>query len=323
MLIWIIDEEWKDYDLEYERLPKLLPGVEIKTSTYDYEKDLEEFGYRADGILAQVYAHIPKSTIDRLENCKVIATYGGGYDRIDVEACKKKSIMVTNIQGYCTEDLADYVLAAMYHVNKRLSYYGTRISKDVKENRWGAQAVDSLGHRLSAQTLAIIGFGMIGKAVAKKAKQLDMRVIAFDEFLSKEEIEKYGVEKVSWQEAFQQADFVSVHLKGCDENADKIGMKEFDWMKDSAHIINTARGKIIREEDLMKAVQEKKIAGAILDVVKNEPPIVGDPIFETENIIVTPHISYITEESFRDLKEFAIGNLVSVLKGERPRDPVY
>lgn len=104
------------------------PGVEIRRSTYDYEKDLKEFGYRADGILAQVYASIPKSTIDRLENCKGIAVYGGGYDRIDVAAARTKNISVTNISGYCAEDLADYVVAAMYLSTKGwlLQPYGCR-----------------------------------------------------------------------------------------------------------------------------------------------------------------------------------------------------
>lgn len=323
MLIWIIDEEWKEYNLEHELLPKLLPGVEIKVSTYDYEEDLKAFGYRADGILAQVYAYLPKETIERLENCKGIATYGGGYDRIDVKTCKEKGIMVTNIQDYCSEDLADYTIAAMYQVNKQISYYAKRIAQDVKENRWGAQAVDRLGHRLSAQTLSIIGFGAIGKVVAQKAKKLDMRVIAFDEFLSKEEVEAHGVESVSWEEAFRQGDFVSVNLKGCDENADKIGMHEFQMMKDTAYLINTARGKVVREKELIQAVKEQVIAGAILDVVQTEPPVPGDEIFECDNIFVTPHISYITEESFYDLKKFAIGNLVAMMKNETPRDPVY
>lgn len=137
MLIWIIDEEWKDYDVEKEVLEAKYPGVEIRRSTYDYEKDLKEFGYRADGILAQVYASIPKSTIDRLENCKGIAVYGGGYDRIDVAAARTKNISVTNISGYCAEDLADYVVAAMYFVNKGLAFYSRTVVEDVKAGKWG------------------------------------------------------------------------------------------------------------------------------------------------------------------------------------------
>lgn len=323
MLIWIIDEEWKDYDYETQVLGETFPGVEIKTSTYDYQKDLDEFGYRADGILAQVYADIPAELISKLENCKVIATYGGGYDRIDIEACKEKGIMVTNIQDYCSEDLADYTIASMFHVNKKLVEYGNRIIEDVKNNRWGAMAVDRNEHRLSKQTLLIIGFGAIGKAIAKKAISLDINVIAYDEYNDAEEISKYGVKKVGWEEGLSQADFVSINLKGVDKNANKLNYEDFLLMKPSAYLINTARGKIVNEADLIRAVNNKIIAGAILDVIKNEPPSVDEPILHCENILVTPHISYISVESFQALKEFAVGNLISVLQGTPPRDPVF
>lgn len=222
MLIWIIDEEWKDYDVEKEVLEAKYPGVEIRHSTYDYEKDLKEFGYRADGILAQVYASIPKSTIDRLENCKGIAVYGGGYDRIDVAAARTKNISVTNISGYCAEDLADYVVAAMYFVNKGLAFYSRTVVEDVKAGKWGAMAALSPVHRLENQTLGIVGLGVIGKTVAKRAQALGIHVIAFDDFVDKKTMSNLGVEKVSWEDIFKRSDYISVHLKGCDENTDKI-----------------------------------------------------------------------------------------------------
>ncbi len=221
MLIWIIDEEWKDYDVEKEVLEAKYPGVEIRRSTYDYEKDLKEFGYRADGILAQVYASIPKSTIDRLENCKGIAVYGGGYDRIDVAAARTKNISVTNISGYCAEDLADYVVAAMYFVNKGLAFYSRTVVEDVKAGKWGAMAALSPVHRLENQTLGIVGLGVIGKTVAKRAQALGIHVIAFDDFVDKKTMSNLGVEKVSWEDIFKRSDYISVHLKGCDENTDK------------------------------------------------------------------------------------------------------
>ena len=320
MLIWIIDEEWKDYDLEREILEKEFPGVEIKTSTYDYKKDLEEFGYKADGVLAQVYADLPKEVIEKFENLKGIATYGGGYDRIDIDTYKEKNIHVTNIQGYCAEDLADYTIAAMFYGNKKIAQYNSRIVEDIKSNRWGAQAVDENVHRLSSSTLLIIGFGAIGKEIAKKAKALNVNVIAYDEFLSEEEIAKYGVKKVGWEEGFKEADFVSVNLKGIDANKDKLTINEFKLMKKTAYVINTSRGKVIKEDDLIQAAKEGLIAGAILDVVKVEPPTGDEEIFKCENIIITPHVSYISYESFRALKEFALQNLIAMIKGEEPRD---
>lgn len=322
MLIWIIDEEWKDYDLEKETLEARYPGVEIRCSTYDYAKDLEDFGYKADGILAQVYASIPGSVIERLENCKGIAVYGGGYDRIDVEAARKKGISVTNISGYCAEDLADYVIAAMYYVNKKIAQYSSTVVEDSSHNRWGAMAVTAQAHRLSAQTLSILGLGVIGKVVAARAKALGMRVIAFDDFVSKDKMDAVGVEKVSFEEAFRQADFLSINLKGCDENLDKVNAAAMALMKPSAWIINTSRGKLIDEDALIAAVKAGTIAGAILDVIKVEPPTGSEPILHCPGIYVTPHVSYISVESFRALKERALENLGNMLDGKRPRDLV-
>lgn len=322
MLIWIIDEEWKDYDLEKKILSTEFPGVEIKTSTYEYLDDLENFGKYADGILAQVYADIPKSTIEKLENCKGIAVYGGGYDRIDINACKEKGIHVTNIQDYCSEDLADYVLASIFMVNKDIVGYSSRIKNDVSNDKWGALAVQKINNRLSSQKLFIVGLGAIGKVVAKKAQAIGLEVIAYDDYVDKIEMEKYNVRKVTWEEGFREADFVSIHLKGVDENANKIGKKEFEMMKESAYIINTARGKIIVEEDLINSVNNNIIAGAILDVIKKEPPNHADPILDCKGIFVTPHVSYISVESFKALKEYALQNLIAMLRGEKPRNKV-
>lgn len=322
MLIWIIDEEWKDYDVEMEVLQKKYPGVTIKCSTYDYAKDLEEFGYKADGILAQVYAAIPRSTIERLECCKGIAVYGGGYDKIDVTAAREKNISVTNISGYCAEDLADYVIAAMFFINKRIAQYSDRVVQDCRDNHWGAMAVPKIQHRLSAETLLIVGLGVIGKIVAHRAQPLGLRVIAFDDFVSKEAMDAVGVQKVGWQEGFSQADYISVNLKGCDENLDKINAEALSYMKQDAWIINTSRGKLIDEEALITAVEKKQIGGAVLDVIKNEPPTGEEPILHCPGIYVTPHISYISVESFRALKDRALENLCNMLEGKKPRDLV-
>lgn len=322
MLIWIIDEEWKDYDLEFEILEKKYPGVEIKCSTYDYEEDLKNFGYKADGILAQVYADIPRKTIEQLKNCKGIATYGGGYDLVDAVAARENNISVTNISGYCAEDLADYVIAAMYFANKKIAQYSNRVLEDTKNGIWGAMAVDKNVPRLSTQTLYIIGLGVIGKEVAKRAKQLNINVIAYDEYFDYEYMEKLGVKKVEWEEGFKEADYVSINLKGSEENRDRFGIEEFKLMKNTAWLINTSRGKLIKEEDLIKAVKDKEIEGAILDVIKDEPPTGNEEILDCENIFVTPHVSYISIESFRALKEFALQNLISMIDGTEPRDLV-
>ncbi|MGP1348852.1 MAG: C-terminal binding protein [Stomatobaculum sp.] len=320
MLIWIIDEEWKDYDLEREILEKRYPGVEIRHSGYDYEKDLQEFGFRADGIFAQVYAKIPEKTIARLENCKGIAVYGGGYDLVDTAAARRKGISVTNISGYCASDLADYVVAAMYFANKNIAGYSRGVVSAAREGRWGATAVDRILPRLSGQILGIAGLGVIGKETAKHAGALGMKVIAADDFCTKEEMAALGVEKVNFEELYRRSDYVSIHLKGCEENENKVDSASLAGMKRTAWLINTSRGRVVDETALIQAVREKKIAGAILDVIKNEPPCGDEEILHCEGIYVTPHVSYISTESFRALKEYAIQNLIAMIEGGQPRD---
>lgn len=317
-LIWIIDEEWSDYEIEIDILKKSFPDCEIKMSNYDYKEDLDKFGYKADGILAQVYADIPKDTIDKLKNCKGIAIYGGGYDRVDIKAARDKGIPITNVQGYCAEDLADYIIAAIFLFNKKIEYFYNNLNNKL----WGAPAVKQNMKRISSQNLLIIGFGTIGKILAKRVSSLGIKVLAYDEFLSEEEVKKYNVIKVSWEEGLKQADYISVNLKGCDENINKLSMKDFKLMKNTAYIINTARGKIIKEDDLIQAVKNKLIAGAVLDVIKNEPPVGDEAILHCENIVVTPHISYISEESFKDLKLKTLKNLIDMLNDKKPVDLV-
>ena len=305
-LIWIIDEEWADYDREIEMLNEKYPEYTIKMSGYDYQKDLEEFGKDADAIMAQIYTHIPKETIDKLDNCKAIAVYGGGYDRVDTKAARQKGIRVTNVSNYCKEDLADYVMATIYHFYKEIF----SVAQDVKNLEWGAQAISYPQNRLTKQTLHIIGFGRIGQEVAKKAIANGMKVTAVDIYQAIDTASVFGVERVSWEEGLKNADFVSLN---CIQNDDTIGLlkyEDFCLMKPSAVFINTARGRIPNEADLIRAVKEKKIKAAVVDVIENEPPNYSEEIFAVDNIYVTPHISYISQQSYNELKERAVKNII-------------
>lgn len=315
-LIWVIDEEWPDYKVELDILNKLYPDAEVHFSNYDYQKDLEAFGFRADIILAQVYTYLPKETIEKLEYCKGIAVYGGGYDRVDIKTAKEKGIKVTNVQGYCAEDLADYVMAAIYNHNKDVTGY----KEVMKSGVWGALAVKNVVHRISNSTLFVIGCGTIGKAVAKRGNQLGMKVLGYDPNADAEKLKTENIELVSLEEGLQLADYISINVKYTPETEGLITRKEFERMKPTAYLINTARGRIIVENDMLDAVKEGLIAGACVDVISVEPPVGDEPIFECENIIVTPHISYISEESFTTLKERTVYNAIDMLEGKIPKD---
>lgn len=322
MLIWIIDEEWRNYNIEEKELHETFDNVEIRYSNYDFMKDLEEFGYKADAILAQIYADITEDVINRLENCKVISVYGGGYDRVNVKAASKKGIRVTNVQKYCAEDVSDYVIAAMFFVNKKIGYYDSIVRDNLEKGIWDITKTVDLEHRLNESTLLIIGVGDIGSLVAKKALLLGMKVLGYDEYKSAKELNEIGVKKVDWDEGLKEADFISVHLRGTDSNINKINYSDFEKMNRNAFLINTSRGKVINEDDMVKAMNNGLIRGAILDVVTKEPPTGKEPVFKTKNIHITPHMSYITKESLNDLQYKTVHNSISVLLGEEPSNPV-
>lgn len=317
-LFWFIDEEWKDYDIETAVLHQQYPDCELKFSNYDYKRDLEEFGYHADAIIAQVYAQIPASTIQRLQNCKGIAVLGGGYDRIDTAAAREKGIGVTNVQGYCAEDLADYVLAAVFHFYKGLTEYQSRL----QNGAWGAQAVERLPKRISQSTLLIVGCGRIGLTVAKRCQSLGMKIIGYDPDRDTAFLNEQGVEKVSLEEGLRLADYVSVNVRLDESTTGLLGEREFSLMKKGAYLINTARGAVLKEDELIRALETGVIAGAVLDVITHEPPREHEPIFSAPNCIVTPHVSYISQESFEELRGRAAWNAIKMLRGEQPADLV-
>lgn len=316
-IIWIIDEEWPDYELEKKMLLEKYPDCELHFSTYDYAQDLENFGKKADAIICQVYAPMPAETIHQLETCKIIAVYGGGYDKVDTAAAKKKGIYVTNVSGYCAEDLSDYVMAAIFGFNK--NFYDAK--KAIQAGKWGAGAIEKKGKRLNVSTLFIVGCGTIGGLVAKKANAHQLRVIAYDPYLTKEELAAKGAEKVdSLEEGFMQADYVSVNAILTPETTGLIQYKHFKCMKPSVCIVNTARGKVFVEEDFIKAEKEGLFKGAMLDVISAEPPAYTEEIFDCKRIMVTPHISYISQDSFDELKRRASTNVITVLEGHEPHD---
>lgn len=317
-LIWIIDEEWSDYEVEKQMLKERYPDCDIRYSTYEYQKDLEDFGHRADVIIGQVYANIPGDVIRKLDHCKGIAVYGGGYDRVDAAAARSKGISVTNVSDYCKEDLADYVMAGIYHFNKRLLSYDS----PMRSGLWGAQAVTAPVRRIKGSTLLVIGFGRIGKAVAEKGKALGMNVMAYDAHVDDAVMRDQGIQPVSKEEGLRAADFISVNAILRPETEGLLNYKDFEQMKRSAYLINTARGKVIVEKDMIRAVTEGLIAGALVDVVEVEPPTLQEEVFACEGIIVTPHISYISEESFAELKRRSVQNAIDMLEGIPPADLV-
>lgn len=316
--IWIIDGDWKEYNIEEKMIKESLPDYEIKYSGRDFHNDLEDFGKHAEAIIAQIDIEISPQVIDKLENCKVISVYGVGYNNIDVNYAKSKGIIVANVPSYCIEEVSDHVISFIFEFYKSLSSYKDKI----KQGLWGVDTMDYIPKRIKESVLFLIGFGKIAKLEAKKAKALGMDVLVYDPYVNDAELKHYGVKGVTFQEGLKLSDYVSIAVPLNENTRGMIGMKELKLMKKSAVLLNASRGEIIIENDLIDAVKNGVIRGAGLDVVCNEPPDPESEILKVDNIIVTPHISYASKESMIELRETVALNVVEALKNIKVKNRI-
>lgn len=309
-LIWIIDDEWESYAIETKVIQEAFPNAEIVVSGRSYREDAKKYAESADAVLVQVSMQLDAPLIAQLEKCKIISVYGVGYDNVD--AATAKGIAVANVPGYCTEDVSDYVIAAIYHCNKTLLAY----AKSCRGGAWGAMAAKHLIHRIAGSKLLIIGLGRIGGAVAAKAKAMRMEVLCYDPYVSPEQAQAMGVKAVSLEDGLAQADYVSLNMRLTEETKGFLSTEAFRQMKPTAYLINASRGGTVDEAALIEAVQSGEIAGACLDVLCEEPPKPDNPMLHTDGIFVTPHISYLTQSSLDELQRTAAANAVAFLRGE-------
>jgi Lactate dehydrogenase and related dehydrogenases len=316
--VWIIDEEWGSVDFEVALVRETYPDAQVLHSTYSYEGDLATFGRTCDLVLAQIYAELPATVIDQLTHCRGIAVMGGGFDRVDVSAAAARSIPVTNVQGYCAEDIAQYVLTTI--LNDAKPQVGA-VGPD-GPRPWGLLAYPQLPHRVAGRTLLVVGYGRIGRTVARRAVGIGLHVIALDPHVGAAEMAGEGVEKVDWDEGFSRADVVSLHCNLGVGTRGLIGEREFALMPDHALLVNTSRGAVIDEGALARALDEGVIRAAVLDVVTHEPPRYDEEIFEAPHASITPHVSYLSYESITELRTRCVRNALAMYAGEIPEDCV-
>ena len=250
-----------------------------------------------------------------LPELKYVVRYGVGVDTVDLKAAAEYGIQVGNVPDYGMNEVADHALALLLMMLRKTD----QMNRFTKTTGWDyTQSIPI--RRFSEQTVGVVGLGRIGRNFAEKAAALGFRVIGYDPMVNQGE--RIGnAEAVSFEELLKQSDAVSLHCPA-DGNQNLFDMEAFRVMKDSAVIVNAARGGIINEEDLDRAPKEKVIAGAALDCMKSEPMMTDSSIFENENLIVTPHMAWYSEEAAMELKRKAAEEAVRFAKGEAIHYPV-
>ncbi len=269
----------------------------------------------ADALLV-TYATITADMIGQMKRCRIISRFGIGVDNVDLAAATSAGIVVTKVPDYCIDEVSDHALALLLALVRKIPASNAQ----VHAGRWEMKAVVPI-HRLRGSVLGLVGFGRIPQLVAPKAKAFGLRVIAYDPFAPAELFAREGVERVELAELLKQSDYVSIHTPLLPETRDLFNADAFRQMKTGAYLVNTARGPIVDEAALARALDAGQLAGAALDVMPREPPV-NSPLLRRENVIITPHTSFYSEESLLELQVKAAEEVVAVLTGKPPRNAV-
>ncbi len=295
-------------------IDKFSTVAEVRSVAIPSQEELIRQIHDVDLLVADVDLKVDRDVLRAATQLRAIACTATGVDYVDIAEATRKGIVVTNLPDYSVEAVAEHALALMFCLSRNI-FSGM---KEVLEGRWDEFRFMQ-GVEVEGKTLGIIGLGRIGKRVAEKAQALGMKVIFNDPYVAMEYGKEKGYEKKeTLVDLLRDSDFVTLHAFLATETQRMFGEKEFRAMKRTAFFLNVARGGIVDEKALCRALQERWIAGAGLDVLNQEPPPKDEPLLRLDNVVVTPHIAWNTKEAERRLIKQLSQIITSVLHREFP-----
>jgi D-3-phosphoglycerate dehydrogenase len=307
----LIEEERKILEkYAYVKLAKSTAEDDVVTEASDVD------------IIMAVAAKITKKIIDSAKKLKGIVRYGVGVDNIDLEAATERKIPVANVPDYCIGSVADHTFALLLALSRKILIADRIVRTGGYMGAWVSPPEKIKGFDLEGRVLGIIGLGRIGRAVAARAKGFGMKVKAYDPYVDVELAKTLNVELVDLDKLLKESDFVSIHAPLLPETHRMISERELKLMKKTAYLVNVSRGLIVDEKALCTALKEGWIAGAGIDVFEKEPPDLENPLFKLENVVLTPHIAWYTEDATRRLELSAVNEAIRMLQGELPKSLV-
>lgn len=278
-------------------------------------EQLTDLLHDVDGALTLLTEHIDGDVLDRHPRLKVISNFAVGYDNVDVEAATARGVAVCNTPGVLTETTADHAFALMMAAARRI----VESVDYVRAGKWVTWSPTLLlGRDLHGATIGIVGFGRIGKEVARRAGGFNMRILAYDTYQDEAAAAELGVEYRGLDDLLRESDFVTLHVTLTPETTHLIGARELGLMKNEAVLVNAARGPVVDTEALVDALRNKAIWGAALDVTDPEPLPADHPLITMPNVIVVPHTASATIDTRNKMATLAARNLLAVLAGKMP-----
>ncbi len=310
--VLITDYVWPS--LEPERAILEAAGIQLVPAPDGKEATLAKLAVDVDAIMF-CFAKVPGTVLSAAPKCKVASRYGIGVDNIDISTATELGIVVTNVPDYCVDETSDHAMAMLLALNRRLVQH----DHAVKEGGWAKVKLNQPMRRTRGATLGVIGYGRTGKALAQKATAFGMCILAHSRSLKPGQ--KYGpATAAALDMLLRESDFVSLHVPLTAQTKGMIGKRELSIMKESAILINCARGGLVDELALAEALASGQLAGAGLDVTDPTPPSPDHPLFKQENVIITPHTAFFSQASTVELETRTAKEVVRVLSRQRPEN---
>jgi D-3-phosphoglycerate dehydrogenase / 2-oxoglutarate reductase len=313
-VIAVTDTVFPSLDPAKTALARLNPTYRMSKSVN--ADDIVAVAKDADAVLV-TYAKLTRDVLMQLTRCRAIGRFGLGVDNIDLPTAKEKGIAVNYVPDYCIREVSDHAMALLLALIRKIPLS----NKLVQSGRWEMPAVVPI-RRIEGTVLGLIGFGHIPRLVAPKAQAFGMKVISYDPFTKPDVFKAAGVEGVDLDTLLKTSDYVSVHAPLLPATRGMLNATAFSKMKKGAYVVNTARGPLIDEPDLIAALDSGQVGGAGLDVVAAEPLAKDSPLLGRDNVIISPHTAFYSIEALNELQTKCATDVARVLSGEKAVYPI-
>ena len=304
----LTDNIFPDLDIE----SKMLSDANADFIVIPPNGNISDYIKDADAVIC-TYVKITADLVDQMEKCRIIIRNGVGVETIDMDACTKKGIMVANVPHYCSDEVATHTIALVLALTRKIK----QLDHSVKNGEWNVNVAMPI-YSLVDKVFGIVGFGKVPRLVVERARAFGLHIIAYDPFVSSAEMSACFVRKVDFEKLIKTSDIISLHCPLNHSTHGLFNLAVFEKMEKRPFLINTARGPIINEKDLIIALERGLIAGAGLDVLTENIPQINNPLLEMDNVIITPHTAWYSEESIVKRRVQTIESVIAALEGDCP-----